>query len=126
MLPAPFTLEPPGFIRVQYDRPEQLVPEAQGLLVSTLVRSGKAGPVNLLFVLARAVWTVDPAVPAFWLNATADKTVQLQKMAIVSPSTAVRTAAIGFSVANALRGRKFQTQAFTSENEARAWLSKPA
>src|SRR5688572_11167827 len=120
-----FTLERHGLIRVQYDHPAQLAPEAQGPLISALAREGRLRPVKLLFVLAKAVWTVDPKVPAFWLAETADNSVQLQRMAIVSPSLAVRTAAIGFSVANALRGRKFQTQAFTAEAEARAWISKP-
>lgn len=113
-----FEVREPGVFHVTYATETDMDPAAQERLLKALEAELTRGPVGLVFQVASAL--VPHAVPEFWLGVTKRLAPRLCAMAIVSPSLAVRTAASGFSVANALRGVAVAVKAFGPTDGAAA------
>ena len=128
--PLTFIEHVPGVFVVRYVTAADLAPDRQGPLIDKVRRRGADAPVALVFVLSPSVWRVDAKIPLYWLDVTADRALQLRAMAIVSPSVAVRAAALGFAVTNTLRRMPVTVKTFTDEATAIVWaqqaLAKPA
>jgi hypothetical protein len=121
-MPVSFkTLFQGGFL-VHYTKDEDLAPAQQTDLLAAVRQVGRFQPTGIVFLLSQGVWKVDPAIPKYWLEVTADSQLKMAAMAIVSPSLAVRSAALAFGVANTLRRHPMAVQAFTDEQKAVRWL----
>ncbi len=112
-----------GVIEVSYATAEDMAPEAQKALRQAIEGASRTARVALIFRVGRLP-KVDPAVPLFWLEVTKNLSPNLCAMAIVSDSIAVRSAARGFGVANALRSIAVDVKAWVHGelDEAMTWL----
>ncbi|MDP1826142.1 MAG: STAS/SEC14 domain-containing protein [Archangium sp.] len=112
-----------GHFEANYVTPEDMLSSAREELVAALEQELSTRPLSVLFVVGAA--TVPRAVPEFWLGVTTRLAPRLCAMAIVSPSLAVRSSVIAFSVANRVRGVKLAVKAFSpAELEAaRQWCA---
>ncbi len=113
-----------GVLLVRYETAGDLEPEAQKDLVDAVRQLGMSQPVGIVFVVGQNVRTVQADVPKYWLGITGEKHNGLSAMAIVSSSVAVHAAALGFSVANRLRGLDIEVKTFDDEAKAVAWVAE--
>lgn len=109
----------PGLLHVHYDQGSDLEVGRQRALVERLEQ--KRGPVVLLFEVGAAVRSVPLDVPTFWLGITARQELGLCGMGIITTSAAVRAAARGFGLANAVRRLTLEVKTFGEAAEARGW-----
>ena len=117
----------PNVLEITYATAEDMAPENQSALKTTLERLTKNARLALCFQVGRLP-KVDAAVPMFWLEITKVLSPNLCAMAIVSDSIAVRSAARGFGVANALRSVAVEVKAWApaQTDEALTWLREVA
>lgn len=106
-----FSLKQAALIEVRYGSVADMEPDHQAALLSLIGSELVKGRVGLVFEVH--VVSVPRAVPEFWL-ATAQRLAPkgLCAIAVVSESLAVRAAASGFRVMNALRGVPIEVKAF--------------
>lgn len=112
-----------GHFEASYVTPEDMLSSSQEALVAALEQELPSRSLSVLFVVEAA--TVPREVPEFWLGVTAKLAPRLCAIAIVSPSLAVRSSTIAFSVANRVRSVKLAVKAFSpAELEAaRQWCA---
>ncbi len=117
-----FETHAPGVFVVRYNRDAEMEPERQGPLLDAIRATARLGHVGIVFEVGPDVHWVDVAVPTFWLRATADDSLRIRAMAIVSGSTAVGIATAGFAAACAIRGTGLEARSFRSRPQALAWV----
>jgi hypothetical protein len=118
-----FELHAPGVFLVRYREKEDLAPERQVPLVDAMRSASRTGRIGVVFDVGPAVHWVDVSVPTFWLEITADPSVRLQAMAVVTTSIAVEIAVIGFAAANAIRRTGLDVRSFPALGAALDWAS---
>jgi hypothetical protein len=112
----------PGFFVIRYQSGDDLAPNAQRALLTALEEASREHELRLLFLVGGSILSVDRSVPSWWLGVTARSELRIRKMAIASPSLAVRAAALGFGITNRIRQVKIDVEAFKDEGEARVWI----
>ncbi len=113
----------PGVFVVRYAAAADMAPARQVPLVATVEAAARTGATALVFVIAPEVRSVEMAVPAFWLDATKGSRLGLVALAVVSRSSGVRLATVGFGAANMVRRVKLAVRGFEAERDAVAWAS---
>lgn len=116
-----FEQHAPGVFLVRYRERDDLAPARQGPLVDALRAASRAGPIGVVFDVGAGVHWVDVSVPTFWLQATADGSVRIRAMAIVTGSLAVELAVSGFALAASIRHQGMEVKTFPGQVAALAW-----
>jgi len=119
-----FAEQAPGLFVVRYDSPDALAPDRQRALEMALRAASASRDVGIVFVVDPSVPMVDPRVPEYWLGITADATIRLRAMAIVTQQPAVSVSTRGFATANILKDRPVEVKPFREEAEAIAWVKE--
>jgi len=113
----------PGVFVVRWRSAERdAEPEAPPL--EAIRASARAGCVGIVLDVGKAVRWVDVSVPTVWLRATADASLRIRAMAIVTESVAVGTAAAAFAAACAVRGTELEVRSFRATGPALAWVTE--
>lgn len=113
--------EVPGVWVIDFPSKEDVVAERCGHLVPPLVEASKRGPLVLVAAVPADLRMVESKMSLFWLQAMISGGVNVNGIAVVTKSLAVRSVVTAFGMTMKLRKFPIHAMTFKTREEAVAW-----